>query len=60
VKKGAKLDPRWDKSWRMRWLLSTGCNNKKCLADMEIFIAYQESVKELSLTKKIAQHLVSV
>lgn len=58
ARKQIKLDPRWDKSWRMRFLLSTGCNIKKCIADMEIFINYQNSVKELSFTKNIAKHIV--
>jgi hypothetical protein len=38
----------------MRWLLSTGCNPKKCLADMETFLAYQASVKDLPLSKPTA------
>ena len=58
ARKGIKLDERWDKSWKMRWLLSTGCNIKKTLTDMDIFISYQQSVKDLQLTKEIAEHLV--
>jgi hypothetical protein len=57
-RKGAKLDPRWDRSWKMRWLLSTGCNPKKCIADMETFINYQNSVRELSFNKNVSKNLV--
>ncbi len=44
-RKNIKLDDRWDKSWRLRFLLSTGCNIKKCIADMEVFINYQNRVR---------------
>ena len=52
------LDARWDKSWRLRFLISTGFNIKKCVADMDVFIQYQHSVKDLTLTKHVAKHLV--
>lgn len=52
------LDARWDKSWRLRFLISTGFNIKKCVADMDIFIQYQLSVKDLTLSKHVAKHLV--
>lgn len=40
-KKNITLDPRWDKTWKMRFMLSTGCNYKKCVNDMAIFLEYQ-------------------
>lgn len=51
------LDARWDKSWRLRFLISTGFNIKKCVGDMDIFTQYQHSVKNLTLSKHVAKHL---
>lgn len=58
-RKGIKLDERWDKSWRLRFLLSTGCNIKKTLADMEIFLAYQNRVRDLPFSKVVSKYLVN-
>ena len=57
--KKVTLDARWDKSWRLRFLISTGFNIKKCVGDMDIFMQYQHSVKNLTLSKHVAKHLVS-
>jgi len=58
ARKGLQFDSRWDKSWRMRWLLSTGCNVKKAVEDMKIFTEYQARVKELTFTNNISKFLV--
>lgn len=55
--KGIKLDPRWNKSWRLRYMLSTGCDLEKCLTDMERFMGYIGSVRELHPSRETTKLL---
>ena len=41
-------------------MLSTGCNFKKCVNDMAIFIEYQQKVKYPVLTSLIGKNLVNL
>jgi hypothetical protein len=59
-KKGIKLDERWDRSWRLRFLLSTDYEYDRCVREMGVFEGYMSRVRELSFTGVVAKNLVKL
>ena len=41
----AEIDERWDRPWRLRWLLSTGYDMEKTVREMYKYEGYQIRVR---------------